>query len=230
MAPSTPRWWSICQLVCTEPGTAAIVLRLPPKQGTVLWPNSGRVNGLLQQVFLPGTVRSGEAVLVQRCLSRGRAMKMDVGRGEKSYLCHLTSPGSLYMGFLNQAQSYFSPDTIEHGGLTGRGPGYDKAVPVSDSSGQGAQGCATTALDGGNFRVTLGARSTMVETLMGKLASLLGTQNAGSELNTSGQSSVNCRRARPRSSAPPGIFRRRSEGGTLIYICAHHGWTIRVDQ
>ena len=136
MAPSTPRWWSICQLVCTEPGTAAIVLRLPPKQGTVLWPNSGRVNGLLQQVFLPGTVRSGEAVLVQRCLSRGRAMKMDVGRGEKSYLCHLTSPGSLYMGFLNQAQSYFSPDTIEHGGLTGRGPGYDKAVPVSDSSGQ----------------------------------------------------------------------------------------------
>ena len=230
MAPSTPRWWSICQLVCTEPGTAAIVLRLPPKQGTVLWPNSGRVNGLLQRVFLPGTVRSGEAVLVQRCLSRGRAMKMDVGRGEKSYLCHLTSPGSLYMGFLNQAQSYFSPDTIEHGGLTGRGPGYDKAVPVSDSSGQGAQGCATTALDGGNFRVTLGARSTMVETLMGKLASLLGTQNAGSELNTSGQSSVNCRRARPRSSAPPGIFRRRSEGGTLIYICAHHGWTIRVDQ
>ena len=53
--------------------------------------------------------------------------------------------------------------------------------------GQGAQGCATTALDGGNFRVTLGARSGM-ETLMGKLASLLGTQNAGSELNTSGQS------------------------------------------
>ena len=80
--------------------------------------------------------------------------------------------------------------SIEHGGLTGRGPGYDKAEPVSDSSGQGAQGCATTALDGGNFRVTLWARSTM-ETLMGKLASLLGTQNAGSELNTWGQSSVN---------------------------------------
>ena len=94
------------------------------------------------------------------------------------------------MGFLNQAQSTFSPDSIEHGGLTGRWPGYDKAVPVSDSSGQGAQGCATTALDGGNFRVTLGARSTM-ETLMGKLASLLGTQNAGSQLNTWGQSSVN---------------------------------------
>ena len=73
---------------------------------------------------------------------------MDVGRGERSfYLCHLTSPGSLYMGFLNQAQSYFSlPDTIEHGGLTGRGLAYDKAVPVSDSSGQGAQGCATTVL------------------------------------------------------------------------------------
>ena len=80
-----------------------------------------------------------------------------------------------------------SKDTIEHIGLSGRGQRYDKAVPVSDSSGQGAQGCATTALDGGNFRVTLGARSTM-ETLMGKLASLLGTQNAGSELNTSGQS------------------------------------------
>ena len=94
------------------------------------------------------------------------------------------------MGFLNQAQSTFSPASIEHGGLTGRGPGYDKAEPVSDSSGQGAQGCATTALDGGNFRVTLWARSTM-ETLMGKLASLLGTQNAGSELNTWGQSSVN---------------------------------------
>ena len=183
-----PHWWSICQLVCTEPG-AAIVLRLPPKQGTVLWPNSGRVNGLRQQVFLPGTVRSGEAVLVQRCPSGGRAMKMDVGRGEKSYLCHLTSPGSLH-GFPQSAQSNFSPDSIEHGGLTGRGPSYDKAVPVSDSSGQGAQGCATTALDGGNFRVTLGARSTM-ETLMGKLASLLGTQNAGSELNTWGQSSVN---------------------------------------
>ena len=121
-------------------------------------------------------------------------------------------------------------DTIEHLGLSGRGQRYDKAVPVSDSSGQGAQGCATTALDGGNFRVTLGARSTMVETLMGKLASLLGTQNAGSESNTLGQSSVNCRRARPRSSAPPGIFRRRSEWGTLIYICAHHGRTIRVDQ
>ena len=111
---------------------------------------------------------------------------MDVGRGEKSYLCHLTSPGSLH-GFPQSAQSNFSPDSIEHGGLTGRGLAYDKAVPVSDSSGQGAQGCATTALDGGNFRVTLGARSTM-ETLMGKLASLLGTQNAGSELNTSGQS------------------------------------------
>ena len=84
-----------------------------------------------------------------------------------------------------------SKDTIEHLGLSGRGQRYDKAVPVSDSSGQGAQGCATTALDGGNFRVTLGARSTMVETLMGKLASLLGTQNAGSQLNTWGQSSVN---------------------------------------
>ena len=67
------------------------------------------------------------------------------------------------------------PDTIEHGGLTGRGLAYDKAVPVSDSSGQGAQGCATTALDGGNFRVTLWARSGM-ETVMGKLASLLGTK------------------------------------------------------
>ena len=39
-----------------------------------------------------------------------------------------------------------------------------------------------------------------------------GHQNAGSKLNTRGQSSVNCRRARPRSNAPPGIFRRRSEG------------------
>ena len=121
------------------------------------------------------------------------------------------------------------PDTIEHGGLTGRGLAYDKAVPVSDSSGQGAQGCATTALDGGNFRVTLWAPSA-TETLMGKLASLLGTQNAGSELNTWGRSSVNLGRARPRSSAPPGIFRRRYEGRTLIYICAHHGWTIRVEQ
>ena len=150
--------------------------------------------------------------------------------GGRGATCAISPPRVVYIGFLNQAHSYFSPDTIEHGGLTGRGLAYDKAVPVSDSSGQGAQGCATTALDGGNFRVTLGARSTMVETLMGKLASLLGTQNAGSELNTSGQSSVNCRRARPRSSAPPGIFRRRSEWGTLIYICAHHGWTIRVDQ
>ena len=33
-------------VVCTEPGKAGIVLRLPTKQGTVLWPNSGRVNGL----------------------------------------------------------------------------------------------------------------------------------------------------------------------------------------
>ena len=41
-------------------------------QETLLWPNSWLVNGLQgRQVFLSGTVRSGEAVLVQRCPSKG---------------------------------------------------------------------------------------------------------------------------------------------------------------
>ena len=149
------------------------------------------------------------------------------GRGAT---CAISPPGeSTWFLQSEEMGRNLSKDTIEHRGLSGRGQRYDKAVPVSDSSGQGAQGCATTALDGGNFRVTLWAPSA-TETLMGKLASLLGTQNAGSELNTWGRSSVNLGRARPRSSAPPGIFRRRYEGRTLIYICAHHGWTIRVEQ
>ena len=160
--------WSICQPVCTKPGSGAIVSKT---WETLLWPNSGRVNGLRRQVFLPGTFRSGKAVLVQRCPSGGRAMKMDAGWWERSYLCHLTSPGSLH-GF---PQSGLDLLHNRARGPTGRGLGYDKAVPVSDSSGQGAQGCATTALDGGNFRVTLWARSGM-ETVMGKLASLLGTK------------------------------------------------------
>ena len=68
--------WSICQPVCTKPGSGAIVSKT---WETLLWPNSGRVNGLRRQVFLPGTFRSGKAVLVQRCPSGGRAMKMDAG-------------------------------------------------------------------------------------------------------------------------------------------------------
>ena len=86
-------------------------------------------------------------------------------------------PGESLHGFPQSgSELVFSPDTIEHGGLTGRGLAYDKAVPVSDSSGQGAQGCATTVLwMEGISGSLLGPGAPSMETLMGKLASLLGT-------------------------------------------------------